>query len=505
MDPEMAIHTEVLIAGAGPAGLMLAGDLAAAGVRCTVTERRTGESSLTRAFAVHARTLEELDARGIADELIARGTPVRGLRLFGDNELSLDGLPSRFPFTLVTPQYETERVLAGRARALGAEIREGAAVIGLRQNGDEVEVTVERTGPRPGGSPGAGGETAVPQRRTIRAHYVVGADGARSTVREAVGLPFPGGAVVQSVMLADVQLTERLAGTIAANSTGDEFALIVPFGDGWYRVVAWSRGNQQPDDAPVRADEIRATVRAVFGTDYGMGEPRWLSRFHSDERQVPQYRVGRVFLAGDAAHVHSPAGGQGMNTGIQDAANLGWKLAAVAAGWAGDGLLDTYQAERHPVGEQVLRSSSALLQGALLHVPGPLRAGRAAALRTLGKVRPLATRMGGAISGIAISYPAPRGAHPLTGRRVGDLRLADGRRLYEALRGGRFLLVTPGGPRVGGGPLSDGLLAGHVETVALAQPARATVLVRPDAYIGWASDDPAADPAGALARLVHAA
>jgi hypothetical protein len=206
-----------------------------------------------------------------------------------------------------------------------------------------------------------------------------------------------------------------------------------------------------------------------------------------------------VFLAGDAAHVHSPAGGQGMNTGIQDAANLGWKLAAVAAGWAGDGLLDTYQDERHPVGEQVLRSSSALLRGALLNVPAPLRAGRSAAVRTLSKVRPLANRMAGAISGLAISYPPPRGAHPLTGRRVADLRLADGRRLYEALRSGRFLLVSPDGA----GPLA-GLLAEHVEAVALAQHARTTVLVRPDAYIGWASDDPAADPAAALAHLVHA-
>src|ERR1700749_3539994 len=186
MGPEMAIHTEVLIAGAGPAGLMLARDLAAAGARCTGAERRTGGANLTGAFAVHARTLEELDARGMADELIARGTPVRGVRLFGDHELSLDGLPSRFPFTLVTPQYETERVLAARARALGAEIREGAAVIGLRQNGDEVEGTGQRTGPRPGSSSGAGGETAT-RRRTIRARYLVGADGAGSTVREAVG------------------------------------------------------------------------------------------------------------------------------------------------------------------------------------------------------------------------------------------------------------------------------------------------------------------------------
>jgi hypothetical protein len=200
-----------------------------------------------------------------------------------------------------------------------------------------------------------------------------------------------------------------------------------------------------------------------------------------------------------------------MNTGLQDAANLGWKLAAVAGGWAGDGLLDTYQDERHPVGQQVLRSSSALLRGALLNVPAPLAAGRSAAVRTLSKVRPLANRMAGAISGLAISYPAPRGAHPLTGRRVADLRLADGRRLYEALRSGRFLLVSPDGAGSPAGPLAGpwagplaGPLAGHVEAVALAQPARTTVLVRPDAYIGWASDDPAADPGAALGRLVHA-
>jgi hypothetical protein len=196
--------------------------------------------------------------------------------------------------------------------------------------------------------------------------------------------------------------------------------------------------------------------------------------------------------------VHSPAGGQGMNTGLQDAANLGWKLAAALGGWAGDGLLDSYQAERHPVGAQVLRSSSALLRAAMLHVPTPLQAGRSAAVRTLSKVRPLSSRMAAAVSGLAISYPAPRGAHPLTGRRVGDLRLADGRRLYEALRGGRFLLVSPGGGSIAGP------LGGHVEVVALAQPARTTVLVRPDAYIGWASDDPAADPGAALARLVCA-
>ncbi|HEY0716684.1 MAG TPA: FAD-dependent monooxygenase [Streptosporangiaceae bacterium] len=487
----MAIHTEVLIAGAGPAGLMLAGDLAAAGVRCTVTERRTGESGLTRAFAVHARTLEQLDARGRADELIARGVKVAALRLSGRAELSLAGLPSRFPYALVTPQYETERVLRSRAHAAGAEIREGAEVIGLRQDGDQVEVEVQRTGST--------------QRRTVRAAYVVGADGWHSTVRSAAGLPFPGHAVVQSVMLADVPLADDPAETLTTGTTGDAFALIAPFGDGWYRVIAWDRRNQQPDHAAVSAAEIRAVLAQVFGTDFGMGEPRWLSRFHSDERQVPQYRVGRVFLAGDAAHVHSPAGGQGMNTGIQDAANLGWKLAAVTAGRAGDGLLDTYQAERHPVGAQVLRTSSALLRAGLMPGPAPLRAGRNAAARAAGLVTPVSARMAAAITGIGIRYPAPRGAHPLTGRRVADLRLADGRRLYEALRSGHFLLVSPNdtGPGAGGRKQAD-QLTGFVDPATLATYARTTVLVRPDAYIGWASDDPGADPAAALAALLHA-
>ena len=253
----MAIHTEVLIAGAGPAGLMLAGDLAAAGVQCTITERRTGESNLTRAFAVHARTLEELDARGIADELIGRGVKVPALRLFGRAELSLAGVPSRFPYALVTPQYETERVLANRARALGAEIREGAEVIGLRQDGDQVEVEVQRTG--------------TSQRRTVRARYVVGTDGLHSTVRAAAGLPFPGHAVVRSVMLADVPLAEDPAQTMTTDTTGDCFALVVPFGDGWYRVIAWNRHNQQPDDAPVGAGEIRDVLSQVFGTDFTGG------------------------------------------------------------------------------------------------------------------------------------------------------------------------------------------------------------------------------------------
>src|ERR671917_696877 len=343
--------SEVVVVGAGPTGLMLAGDLARAGVGCTVLERRAEESNLTRAFAVHARTLVMLDARGLADNLVATGARVGALRVFGKLEVDLSRLPTRFPYVLVTPQYQTERVLEEHAVALGAQIVRGAEVVGLRQDNDGVELDVRYRDGTLG---------------TRRAMYAIGADGVRSTVRQALALPFPGHSAAQSVMLADVRLSEAPEEVLTVNAAGDGFSFLAPFGDGWYRVIAWDRRRQLPDDAPVELDEIRDITRRVLGTDYGMRDPRWMSRFHSDERQVPKYRVGRVFLAGDAAHVHSPAGGQGMNTGLQDAANLSWKLIAVLRDGADDRLLDTYQAERHAVGKLVLRMSGTLVRAALL-------------------------------------------------------------------------------------------------------------------------------------------
>ncbi|MFH8799505.1 FAD-dependent oxidoreductase [Streptomyces sp. NPDC017936] len=470
----------VVVVGCGPTGLLLAGDLAAAGVPVIVVEKRRHEiSNLTRAFVLHARSLEQLDARGVADELEAVGHPLGRLRLYDRLTLSLDTLPSRYRHVLVIPQYEIEKALERRAVEAGARFRYETEVTGLAQ--DEDGVTVEVRTP-------AGGSAS------LRAAYVVGADGMRSTVRTAVGLPFPGRSVIRSVVLADVRLADEPETLLTVNTVGDAFAFLAPFGDGYHRMIGWRRGHEMPDDAPVDLEEIREITRLALGRDFGMHDARWVSRFHSDERQVPAYRVGRVFLAGDAAHVHTPAGGQGLNTGLQDAANLSWKLAQVVHGHADDALLDTYQAERHPVGRTVLLSSGGIVRLAMARTPW-MRALRVAGASFLNAVGPARRRALGQVTGIGYRYRAPLGAHRLTGLRVPDVRLAGGRRLHEALRGGRFVLITArdaDGDR--GGDREDRLAVEH-----WASDRRTALLVRPDGYAAWAADD--ADPAAIEAAL----
>ncbi|MFF8714947.1 FAD-dependent monooxygenase [Streptomyces sp. NPDC015184] len=476
---------DVLVVGAGPTGLLLAGDLAAQGVSVTLVERRPHRTNnMTRAFAVHARTLELLDNRGLADELIKTGTPVTSLRFFGTLSIDLSRLHSRFPFVLITPQYEVEHLLERRARAAGVRFRYETELTGLHQDAGSVTAELRE----PDGD-----------RSTLTARYLVGTDGMRSPVRHALGLPFPGRSVIRSIVLADVRFTEEPTSVLTVSGGGDAFAFIVPFGDGWYRVMGWDRTHQPADSDPVELDEMREIARRALGTDYGMHDARWISRFHSDERQVPAYRTGRVFLAGDAAHVHSPAGGQGMNTGLQDAANLSWKLAAVLRGHTSDpeALLDSYHAERHPVGTRVLRSSGAIVRLAMAHTPLQ-RAVRTAAATMLSGVRPASDKLIGMVSGISIAYRAPRGAHPLTSKRAPDLSLREGR-LHQLLREGAFVLVTPAGAAAPASPapLVHAHWQGERDT---------TLLVRPDGYIAWASDR--ADPAAlrtALARPAPAA
>ncbi|MYT34173.1 MULTISPECIES: FAD-dependent oxidoreductase [unclassified Streptomyces] len=497
--PRPGREADVIVVGAGPTGLLLAGDLAEAGLAVTLLERRDDTTSnLSRALAVHARSLEQLDARGLADELVTGGHRLPALRVFGDAALPANELRSRFPFVLITPQYEVERLLLRRARQAGVTFRYGSEVLGLDQDGDGVTVhfrAVEEAA-----------EGAAEGVRSLRAAYAVGTDGARSAVREAIGLPFPGKAVIRSVVLADVRLAQEPESPFTLSAEGDSFALIGSFGDGWYRVIGWNRHAQAADDAPIDLGEVREVTRLAFGTDFGMHDARWISRFRSDERQAPAYRVGRVFLAGDAAHVHSPAGGQGMNAGLQDAANLGWKLAAVVKGHSPDGLLDSYQDERHPVGKAVLRSSGAILRFALV-TSGPGRALRGLGVRLLTRVRPLSRRAIGRVSGMDIAYPAGRGAHRLAGRRAPDIRLAGGGRLYELLRKGRFVLITPEdelppelpeGARPAAAP-------DRVVTASWASGRRTALLVRPDGYIAWATDAtvPAERAEALRAAVIH--
>ncbi|MBD0844361.1 FAD-dependent monooxygenase [Streptomyces sp. TRM68416] len=479
-----ADHTpsSVIVVGCGPTGLLLAGDLAAAGVPVTLVEKRPHRiSNLSRAIVVHARTLELLDARALAEEAESLGRRLDRMNLFTRLTVEFDTLPSRFNHLLILPQYEMERILERRAIEAGVRFRYETEVTGVGQ--DEDGVTVETRGP--------GGAS-----ETLRAQYVVGTDGMRSTVRNAVGLPFPGRSVIRSVLLADVRLAEPPKDVLSVHARGDAFVFFADFGDGYYRVVAWNRRRDIPESEPLHLEEVRETVRLAAGHDFGMHDARWLSRFHSDERQAPAYRVGRVFLAGDAAHVHTPAGGQGMNIGMQDAANLGWKLAAVLQGRADDALLDTYQTERHPVGTEAMRSSGAIVRLAMANHPWE-RGLRAVVATTLNILTSARRKLALQIAGVGVKYGAPAGAHRLTGSRVADVAL-EGGRLYEALRGGRFVLITPEeyADKTG---LEDRLAVER--RTGRGHDTRTTVLVRPDGYVAWAADSPSrSDIEEAVAR-----
>jgi len=465
------MDTDVIVVGAGPTGLLLAGDLATAGTHVTVLEKRPATlSNLTRAFAVHARSLEVLDARGLADELVAKGQPVEGVRLFQKLTISLSDLPSRFQYVLVVPQYEVERLLRRRAEEAGAVFRYDTEVTGLSQDDDGVTV-------------------ATTAREHLRARYVVGTDGARSTVRDAVGIPFPGRAVIRSMVLADVRLARKPADTLTVAAANNSLGFIAPFGDGWYRFIGWHGNRNVSEDEPVDLEEVRSIARATLHDDFGMSEPRFLSRFHSDERQAPTYRAGRVLLAGDAAHVHSPAGGLGMNTGMQDAANLGWKLAAALRlpDGAGADVLDSYEAERHPVGKQVLRASGGILRAATSR--GLLATvGAAIGVGIVSRAAPIRRRAAGFISALGIAYRRPRGAHPLIGTRARDLPLEGGSRLAEALRAGRFVLVAPAGVAAPELPAALGEVDPAERFVTRRADGGATaLLVRPDGYVARAA------------------
>jgi 2-polyprenyl-6-methoxyphenol hydroxylase-like FAD-dependent oxidoreductase len=481
----------VVVVGAGPTGLMLGCELALAGVPCRILERRQQESNLTRAFGVHARTLELLDMRGEADRLVSQGLRVPEVRpQLGRRplRLSLNHPESRFPYVLIVAQARTEALLEQRARALGVQIVLGAEVVGLRQDDAGVEVVVNT----PEG------------QRTERADYVVGCDGAHSAVRRLSGVGFVGSDYSTHVMLADIYLPENLPTAVGAYLGRAGIVLLPPFGDGWYRAVIWDREREQvPLDEPLGTEEIRQSLCRIAGTDFGMRQMRWSTRFLSERRQADRYRVRRTFLAGDAAHVHSPLGALGMNTGIQDAMNLGWKLSAAVHGWAPPWLLDTYHIERHPVGRAALQVTD-LLQRVTL-APAPIRAVRPLLARFALSLPPVRRTLRRRIAGISIAYPPPRGnkAHPWTGQRVPDVSIGASR-LYPNMRHGHFTLLD----RTGNGQLADAVAEAWPDRVATVQ-APPTIapswplitLIRPDGYVAWASDQ--ATSAAQLAAISH--
>jgi 2-polyprenyl-6-methoxyphenol hydroxylase-like FAD-dependent oxidoreductase len=463
-------HVDVLVVGAGPTGLTAAGDLARAGRSVAVLERWPAINPSSRAFATMARTLEVLDARGVAEDLLGRSHQAPGVTIFGGARIDLTHLDSPYQFVMVTPQANVDRALAAYAVSQGADIRRGVEVVGLDQDADGVTVTV-----RPRGD-------AVADQTHWRAKYLVGADGAHSTVRALVGADFPGRTILSSVVLADVKLAHGPSGDgLTLHSTRNEFAFLVPYdrhdADGsWYRTMVWDRSNQQPDDVPVDEDEIGGILARAVDPDPGLLEVGWKSRFHCDERQVAQYRHDRVFLAGDAAHVHSPMGGQGMNTGIQDAANLAWKIDAALSG-ADDAVLDTYHDERYPIGKRVLLQSGLMARGITLRPPVARRLRNMLAPKLL-RVPRVRDAIAGSFAGTTLRYARRRGESRLVGTRATQIPLRHGR-ITELQRLPGFVFVRERGAPV-------------VDAAWLPQAARTddgpAVLVRPDGYIAWAGN-----------------
>lgn len=466
---------DVGIIGAGPTGLMLASELAMRGVSCRIFERRTTAPNITRAFAVHARTLELLDVRGLAEQVLARGKIMNALAPLPGVSMDLGKLDSSFPMVAMVAQSGTEAVLEQRTRELGVEIVRGAELVGLEQH-DRVHMRF------------ADGSAES-------ARYVIGCDGAHSAVRSLMGVDFVGEQYENHIMLADVRLDPPQDSPMFARFSRDGLVLVLPFEDGYFRVIAWDLKHEDvPIDKPLDLDEVRSVARRVGGSDYGIRDPRWMSRFLSERRQAAKYRVGRVFLAGDAAHVHSPIGGQGMNTGIQDAVNLGWKLTEVLRGHASDGLLDTYQAERHPVGAQVLALTDALTKLTLSR--SRLRqAVQPTLLRGLLTIPPIRDRFLGRGTGIGIGYGHARGEHSLVGTRVRDYGSTP--RLYEVMHDGKFVLLdgTGGALAMVAGPWAQSL---NVFPLNRKTKGPSAILVRPDGYVGWATD---ADDARVLREL----
>ncbi|GGV66354.1 hypothetical protein GCM10010277_73990 [Streptomyces longisporoflavus] len=480
------MNTDVIVAGAGPTGLMLACELALAGVRTRVLERRTRPQRDSRALSLHPRSVELLDQRGLLDRFLPLGRTVPGWHFAGlRTQLDFSGLDSRHGYTLFLAQAHTEALLEERAHELGVEIRRGYETLAVSQDAGGVEVQVR----------GPGGAT-----ETMRALYAVGCDGGRSVVRQSSGIGFPGTDETLTGVLGDFAIVDARPGALeAARARG---VIIAPLEGGITRFVYMDPERiRVPSRTPVTLEEFRASLTRICGSDCGIGEPRWLSRFGNATRLAESYRAGRVLLAGDAAHIHFPAAGQGLNTGLQDAMNLGWKLAARVNGWAPPGLLDSYDRERRPVGQLVTDNTEVQTLLAELTLVAQYQR-PAAALRTLLDqllgMTEVNRRLADQVSALGTVYPpAAPGADPLVGRRMPDVGLTTAgwkaTRVYELLHQGRFVLLTLAGDPAPRTALEEGLGA-HVQHVTVdTYDERADldgvreVLVRPDGHVAWAT------------------
>ncbi len=464
----------VVIAGGGPTGMMLAGELALAGVDVRIVERRTDrELDGSRAGGLHSRTIEVLDQRGLADRFLEEGQAMQ-VQTFAGIPLDISDFPTRHNYGLALWQREFERILAGWIDELGIPILRGREVTGFNQDGTGVVV-------------------GLSDATSLRAGFLVGCDGGRSVVRKTAGIGFPGWDPTKSTLIAEVELTEEPPKGIHRDAAGVHGLHRMEDGK-TVRVVVTERHGGHSGEPTLR--DLRQALVAVWGTDFGVHHPTWISRFTDMTRQAASYRKGRMLLAGDAAHVHYPVGGQGLNTGVQDAVNLGWKLAQVVSGVSSQELLHTYHAERHPVAARVLQNTMA--QTVLTRSDPRIDALRDSMSELLGMDEPR-TRFAAMISGLDIHYDLGPG-HPLLGRRMPDLDLgtANGpQRMFTLLHDARPVLVNLGLPGVfdialwaDRVQLVDAVYDGPWELPVLGEvPAPTAVLVRPDGHVAWVGVD----------------